>query len=58
VTGSGSDVERARPDVHLSDLGAGRLATRAFAVASRPPRFRRPTNVVLLVLSLVVAVTA
>ncbi len=59
MTGSGSDVERARPDVHLSDLGVGRLTTRAFAVASRPPRFRRPTDVVLLVLSLVViAVTA
>ncbi len=59
MTSLGSDVERAGPDVPLSDLGAGRLTTRAFAVASRPPRVRRPTDVVLLVLSLVViAVTA
>ena len=39
--------------------GSGRLATRAFAVPSEPQRFRRPTDVVLLVLSLVIlAVTA
>ena len=50
----GSDRSPDRPDVHLSDLGSGRLATRAFAVPSRPPRFRRPTDVVLLVGSLVV----
>jgi len=45
-----------RPEIHLSDLGSGRLATRAFAVGSRPPRFRRPTDVVLLAVSLVVVV--
>lgn len=48
-----------RRSVRLSDLGADRLKTSAFAVPSRPQRFRRPTDVVLLVLSLVViAVTA
>ncbi len=45
-----------RPGVHLSDLGVRQLATRAFAVPSTPARFRRPTDVVLLVLSLVVIV--
>jgi uncharacterized membrane protein YbhN (UPF0104 family) len=44
------------PGIHLSDVGSGHLATRAFAVGSRPPRFRRPTDVVLLVVSLVVVV--
>ena len=55
MTEAGRD-ERERPEIHLSDLGSGRLATRAFAVGSRPPRFRRPTDVVLLVVSLVVVV--
>ncbi len=45
------------PDgIALSDLGSGRLAARAFAVPKAPQRFRRPTDVVLLVLSLIVLV--
>ena len=56
MTDSIGEVKRARPEIRLSDLGRGRLATRAFAVGSRPPRFRRPTDVVLLVVSLVVVV--
>jgi len=53
---SGSTAVDVRPGVHLSDLGARQLATRAFAVPSTPARFRRPTDVVLLVLSFVVVV--
>ena len=45
--------------MHVSDLRSGRLSARAFAVPSTSDRFRRPTDVVLLTLSLVViAVTA
>ena len=54
---AGTEVRRAGP--HQPALGSARLATRAFAVGSRPPRFRRPTDVVLLVAStVVIAVTA
>ena len=54
-----SDAGGAQPPIRLTDLGSGRLATRAFAVPTDPQRFRRPTDVVLLVLSLVIlAVTA
>ena len=45
--------------VHVSDLRPGRFGARAFAVPSTSKRFRRPTDVVLLALSLVlIAVTA
>ena len=45
--------------IRLSDLGSGRLTTRAFSVPAKPQRFRRPTDAVLLVVSLVIlAVTA
>ena len=54
-----SDADGTRPPIRLSDLGSGRLATRAFAVPTDPQRFRRPTDVVLLVVSLVIlAITA
>ena len=54
-----SDSDSAHPPIKLSDLGSGRLSTRAFAVPTDPQRFRRPTDVVLLVLSLVIiAITA
>lgn len=54
-----SDSDGAHPPIRLSDLGSGRLSTRAFAVPTDPQRFRRPTDVVLLVLSLVIiAITA
>lgn len=56
MTDAASDTTRDRPEIALSDLGSGPLATRAFAVGSHPLRFRRPTDVVLLVLSLVVIV--
>ncbi|HYN33349.1 MAG TPA: lysylphosphatidylglycerol synthase domain-containing protein [Ilumatobacteraceae bacterium] len=49
-----SEADSAHPPIKLSDLGSGRLTTRAFAVPSDPQRFRRPTDVVLLVLSLVI----
>ncbi|MGB7880401.1 MAG: lysylphosphatidylglycerol synthase domain-containing protein, partial [Ilumatobacteraceae bacterium] len=57
------DADTAHGPIHapirLSDLGPGRLTTRAFSVPAKPQRFRRPTDVVLLVLSLVIiAVTA
>jgi hypothetical protein len=54
-----NDPGSSHPAIGLSDLGSGRLSTRAFAVPARPQRFRRPTDAVLLVLSLVImAVTA
>jgi hypothetical protein len=54
-----NDAGTAHPAIRPSDLGSGRLATRAFAVPARPQRFRRPTDVVLLMLSLVIlAITA
>ena len=54
-----SDPAGTRPPIRLSDLGPGRLATRAFAVPTDPQRFRRPTDVVLLVVSIVIlAITA
>ena len=53
---SESSDDEARRRVQLSDLGSGELATRAFAVPTHPQRFRRPTDVVLLVLSLIVLV--
>ncbi len=54
-----SEADSAHPRIKLSDLGSGRVSTRAFAVPSDPQRFRRPTDVVLLVLSLILlAVTA
>ena len=56
ATHTRSENEPALSEINLSDLGTGRLATRAFAVGSRPPRFRRPTDAVLLVVSLVVIV--
>jgi uncharacterized membrane protein YbhN (UPF0104 family) len=40
--------------VQLADLGSGRLSTRLFAVPADPQRFRRSTDAVLLVVSLVV----
>jgi uncharacterized membrane protein YbhN (UPF0104 family) len=53
------DAADHRPGIGLSDLGTGRLTTRAFAVPARPQRARRPTDAVLLVLSLILlAVTA
>ena len=56
---SRSDADGSRSPIRLTDLGSGRLATRAFAVPTDPQRFRRPTDVVLLVLSLVIlAITA
>jgi uncharacterized protein (TIRG00374 family) len=58
--GSGTgheDVDHApRQGVRVSDLGARRLGTRAFAVPSTSTRFRRPTDVVLLTLSVVLIV--
>ena len=42
--------------IRVSDLRSRRLGARAFAVRSASPRFRRPTDVVLLVLSLVLIV--
>ncbi|MGE5210245.1 MAG: hypothetical protein ACM3MM_03225, partial [Acidobacteriota bacterium] len=54
MTGSIGETRRDRPAIHLADLGSGRLGVRAFAVGSRPLRVRRPTDVVLLVVSLVV----
>ncbi len=50
------NTDSSRSGIRLSDLSSGRLATRAFAVPARPQRFRRPTDVVLLVLSLVILV--
>ena len=45
--------------VHVSDLQSGRPGSRAFAVPSKSPRFRRPTDAVLLTLSVVaIAVTS
>ncbi len=59
MTDSRGEGQRTRPEIRLADLGSGQMTTRVFAVPSRPPRFRRPTDVVLLVLALVViAVTA
>jgi uncharacterized membrane protein YbhN (UPF0104 family) len=56
ATHSDADAHTA---IKLSDLGSGRLTTRAFSVPARPQRIRRPTDVVLLVLSFVIlAVTA
>ena len=53
------DADAAHAPIRLSDLGSGRLTTRAFSVPARPQRFRRPTDVVLLVLAFVIlAVTA
>lgn len=43
-------------EFRVSDLGTGRLTTRAFAVTHEPQRFRRPTDGVLLVLSTIVLV--
>ena len=42
--------------MRVSDLRSGRLSARAFAVPSTSERFRRPTDVVLLTLSVVVLV--
>ena len=50
--------ESPRRGVHVSDLGTGRLGARAFAVPSMSSRFRRPTDVVLLTLSLVLVAVA
>ncbi len=53
------DADSAHTPIRLSDLGSGRLTTRAFSVPAKPQRFRRPTDVVLLGLSFVIlAVTA
>ncbi len=49
-----SEAGHSHSPVQRSDPGAGHLATRVFAVPSNPQRFRRPTDAVLLVLSLVV----
>ncbi len=42
----------------MSDLRSGRIGARAFAVPSTSKRFRRPTDAVLLALSLVLIVVA
>lgn len=58
--GSGSGHEDGdhapRHGVRVSDLGSRRLGTRAFAVLSTSTRFRRPTDVVLLTLSVVLII--
>ena len=51
---SGRIGARAPLRTQLPGLRSGQIAMRAFAVPSRPPRFRRPTDAVLLVLALVV----
>jgi len=56
VNAESNEVERAHPGLSVSDLGAGRLTARAFAVPSKPQRFRRPTDGVLVVLSSILLV--
>jgi uncharacterized membrane protein YbhN (UPF0104 family) len=56
MTAPEQTIGHSGPAFHLTDLGSGRLAARAFAVPARPQRFRRPTDGVLLVLSLVIVV--
>ncbi len=51
-----TDEESAHHTVHVTDLRSRRLGARAFAVPSSSARFRRPTDIVLLTVSLILIV--